>query len=97
MQHTVHLTAVIRQVTIFIVDLAGWFSAPVWRGTGNLAQRIRSQDRPSLTESLFHLRYNGPKQISRLCLKYIIFSVTALTVYACVPHRNHLMTNDNIA
>jgi hypothetical protein len=43
-----------------IVQEVRWAPAAVWTGADNLAAiRIRSPDRPALSESLYRLRYRG--------------------------------------
>jgi len=45
-----------------IVLGAGWAQVPVWTGAENLAfTGIRSLDRPARSESLYRLRYPGPR------------------------------------
>ena len=44
-----------------ILQEAGWTPTPVWAGKENLATNwIRSQDRPTQSESLYQLSYPGP-------------------------------------
>ena len=50
-----------------IVQEAGWAPGPVWTGAENLAPtRIRSLDRPALSQSLHQLRYQAPTVRNRL-------------------------------
>ena len=43
-----------------IVQEAGWAPGPIWTGSENLAPiKIRSPDRPALSESLYRLSYRG--------------------------------------
>jgi hypothetical protein len=45
-----------------IVQEAGWAPGPVWKGAKNLAPTgIRSPNHPVRIESLYRLRYPGPK------------------------------------
>ena len=45
-----------------IVQEAGWARGPVWTATEYLAPTgIRSPDRPTRSQSLYRLRYKGPK------------------------------------
>jgi hypothetical protein len=44
-----------------IVQESEWAPGQVWTGAENLASsRIRSQDRPARSESLYRLSYSGP-------------------------------------
>jgi hypothetical protein len=46
-----------------IVQEAGWAPGSVWTTAANLAPMgIRSPDRPARSESLYRLRYPGPRQ-----------------------------------
>ena len=52
-----------------IVQEVGWASRPVWTGEENLAPTgIRSPDRPARSQTLYRLRYPGPRSI--LSLRY---------------------------
>jgi hypothetical protein len=45
-----------------IAQKAGWAPGPVWTGAENLAPTgIRSPNRPARSESLYRLRYPGPR------------------------------------
>jgi len=49
-----------------IVQEAGWAPGPVWIGAEYLAPtRIRSPGLPARSESLYRLRYPGPRLASR--------------------------------
>ena len=50
---------------VAIVQEAGWASGPVWTGRKTLApSRVRTPDRPALSESLYRLRYPGRRASS---------------------------------
>jgi hypothetical protein len=51
-----------RERQVPIVQEVGWTPGPDWTGVENLAiTGIRSPDRPALSESLYRLRYPGPR------------------------------------
>ena len=85
-----------RKDPVPIVQEAGWASRPVWIGAENLAPTgIRSPDLPARSESLYRVRYPGP----RTCMGTGIFlfpsSHTQLTIQGqtaymlrCPSHHN---------
>ena len=47
-----------------VLQEAGWAPGPVWTAAENLVPtRIRSQDRPARSESLYRLSYSGPLSV----------------------------------
>jgi len=65
-----------------IVWEARWAPGPVWTSAENLAPtRIRSSDRPVVSELLHQLHYPGPRFLSLA----ILFSITALCIAYLIP------------
>ena len=47
-----------------VVQEAGWAPGPIWTGAENLAPTgIRSPGHPARSESLYRLRYPGPRYV----------------------------------
>ena len=64
-----------------IVLEAGWAPGPVWTGAENLSPtRIRSQDRPARSESLYRLSYRGPHTVPHYLIKDTIFEKPLLRI-----------------
>jgi len=51
-----------KDILVSILEDTGWAPRTVWTGAENLAHaRIQSPDRPAHSESLYRLRYSGPR------------------------------------
>jgi hypothetical protein len=58
--------------TVPMVQEAGWAPGPVWTGTNYLTlTRIRSLDRPVLSESLYRLSYPGRHRKANIEVKVV--------------------------
>jgi hypothetical protein len=73
-----------------IVQEAGWAPGSVWTAAENLAPTgIRSPDRPARSESLYRLRYPGPRYLEVIRKETLqgacVAQRLALTTILCVP------------
>jgi hypothetical protein len=60
-----------------IAQEAGWVPGPVWTAAENLASTgIRSPDRPARSESLYRLRYRGPRYSVLVAVKFHLLVLT---------------------
>ena len=69
-----------------IVQEAGWAPGPIWTGAENLAPTgIRSPDRPTLSQSLYQLRYPAHGICFFVCLLILYFLWNSLCMILSIP------------